>query len=277
MSTNIITQRQLDPLKDPSSVEVDEDDDNHPITPTNKQKQSCGRVFSITPVRSAFIAVILSACIIAILYDINIPHKDIFVPLEQNQTVLHTGCGLTVNIGDCNPNDCPYGICEARYIRYYDDISKVDRTKKFCQCVETPMCNLIGMKIHSGCRNYAGLSEIGQRMIREWSMTAMEKSYNRNLEKRISRDITLNALIKSNNTKNVTKSGKRRRKIRNDKNEQIIYSEDRRHAQLFEGITKFCCRRTNIKTKYMASSMFRNGASTVASNIFILIILFLSY
>lgn len=141
MSIKLINLRQQHPLKESSSINVDggvEDDESHPKNDNNsiKEKEPCGSIFSITPIRSAFITIILIACIIAILYDVNIPHKDIFVPLEQNQTILHTGCGLTVNIGDCNPNDCPFGICEARYIRYYDDISKVDRTKKFCQCVE---------------------------------------------------------------------------------------------------------------------------------------------
>ncbi|CEF65147.1 Hypothetical protein SRAE_1000340000 [Strongyloides ratti] len=273
MSITLINQRQLDPLKESTSIEVDDDENYSKNNNNNKDKKHCENVFSITPIRSAFITIILIACIIAILYDVNIPHKDIFVPLEQNQTILHTGCGLTVNIGDCNPDDCPFGICEARYIRYYDDISKVDRTKKFCQCVETPMCNLIGMKIHSGCRDYAGLSEIGQEMIRKWSMTAMEKHYNNNIKKRKVRTLNLYAFTLSNTTNTITKIDKKRRKIRNDGNKQILYSEDKRHLQLFEGITKFCCRRSKVKSRYMVSSMFRSSSSIPSKNIHIYLFL----
>uniref|UniRef100_A0A0N4ZX22 EB domain-containing protein n=1 Tax=Parastrongyloides trichosuri TaxID=131310 RepID=A0A0N4ZX22_PARTI len=265
-----MSKTQLDPL---THDEENSNDDSEPID-TNNNK-NCGQYFSITPIRSAFITIILIGCIIAILYDVNIPHKDIFVPLESNQTHnLHSGCGLSVNIGDCNPNDCPFGICEARYIRYFDDISKVDRTKKFCQCVETPMCNLIGMKIHSGCRDYAGLSEIGQEMIIKWSMTAMEKNYNNNINKKrqIRNIIKINASISNNKNKNI-------RKIRNDKKEQILFSEEKRHLQLFEGITKFCCRRSKVKARFMASSMFKSNGSLneLYFNYYLTFILFICF
>uniref|UniRef100_A0AC35TM31 Uncharacterized protein n=1 Tax=Rhabditophanes sp. KR3021 TaxID=114890 RepID=A0AC35TM31_9BILA len=188
----------------------------------------------------------------------------------------NSGCGLEVSPGDCDPDDCPYGICESRYIRYWDSISNVDRTKKFCQCVETPMCSLVGMKIHSGCRNYASLSEIGQDMIKEWSMTGLEKRYNR-LLRRKSREAVKNEekkrAIKASPfiaIRSVTRS------YQDFNLSNIMYDDKTRHQQIFDGNSKFCCRRAKSKKLQFSSELYSSTSTKLLTNYLQIISLFYS-
>lgn len=40
--------------------------------------------------------------------------------------------------GDCNPYSC-HGTCEGRYVRFWDNRLKIDRTVKSCQCVQVKL------------------------------------------------------------------------------------------------------------------------------------------
>ncbi|VDO38665.1 unnamed protein product [Onchocerca flexuosa] len=110
--------------------------------------------------------------------------------------------------GDCNPYSC-HGTCEGRYVRFWDSKLKIDRTVKSCQCVQEPICSLIGMNAYAGCRTYLMLSKAAQRFIRLWTMTDAEKLNNHQ------------AILLTF---------------------RFEHSWDRlRHKQLLNGNSKFCC------------------------------------
>ncbi|CAJ0596912.1 unnamed protein product [Cylicocyclus nassatus] len=78
--------------------------------------------------------------------------------------------------GDCDPELCG-GSCEARYIRFFDRNTRLDRTAKSCQCVQERICSIIGMHAHAGCRSYSSLSSAGQRLIRLWSIDEKDRRF----------------------------------------------------------------------------------------------------
>ncbi|VIO90672.1 Met-10 like-protein, partial [Brugia malayi] len=135
-------------------------------------------------------------------------------PLQQSQPRgLDTEQCQTNSPGDCNPYSCR-GTCEGRYVRFWDSRLKIDRTVKSCQCMQEPICSLIGMNAYTGCRTYTMLSTSAQRFIRLWTMNDAKKFDNQR-----------SALLV----------------LRFDR------SWDRlRHDQLLNGNSKFCCRTANI-------------------------------
>ncbi|VDM99297.1 unnamed protein product [Thelazia callipaeda] len=110
--------------------------------------------------------------------------------------------------GDCDPYSC-HGTCEGRYVRFWDDELKLDRTMNSCHCVQEPVCSLIGVNTDVGCRTYTMLSKSTQRLIRLWTMNAAEK---------------INYLQKQ---QLITNSGR--------------YWERSRHKQLLDANSRFCC------------------------------------
>ncbi|XGW18149.1 hypothetical protein V3C99_002622 [Haemonchus contortus] len=141
--------------------------------------------------------------------------------------------------GDCDPVACG-GTCEARYIRFLDRFSNVDRTAKSCQCVQEKICSIIGMHHYAGCRSYSTLSVAGQRLIRLWSIDSKDRRY------RFTNEV-----------------GKR-------------FSDKQRHQQLMNGNSRFCCRSITPKKARSLRLRIRAGsADTGLLPMFSLLITFL--
>uniref|UniRef100_A0A7I4Y9M4 Uncharacterized protein n=1 Tax=Haemonchus contortus TaxID=6289 RepID=A0A7I4Y9M4_HAECO len=126
--------------------------------------------------------------------------------------------------GDCDPVACG-GTCEARYIRFLDRFSNVDRTAKSCQCVQEKICSIIGMHHYAGCRSYSTLSVAGQRLIRLWSIDSKDRRY------RFTNEV-----------------GKR-------------FSDKQRHQQLMNGNSRFCCRSITPKKARSLRLRIRAGSA----------------
>ncbi|CAG9534524.1 unnamed protein product [Cercopithifilaria johnstoni] len=145
------------------------------------------------------------------------------IRLQSQPRPLDTEQCQTDIPGDCNPYSCR-GTCEGLYVRFWDSKLKIDRTVKSCQCVEEPVCSLIGMNAYAGCRTYTMLSTAAQRFIRLWTMSGTEKSDNQ-------------------------------------RSSIFTYRSDRswdrlRHNQLLNANSKFCCRTANIT--FSGSIIFRH-------------------
>eukprot|EP00081_Caenorhabditis_elegans_P002822 NP_001033373.1 Uncharacterized protein CELE_Y102E9.5 [Caenorhabditis elegans] len=112
--------------------------------------------------------------------------------------------------GDCNPYNCGGG-CESKYIRFYDQSYKMDRTIKSCFCQQERLCSILGMHAFSGCKSYYQLSSVAQKFVRFWSMDNLD------------------------------------RKNRHSNNVRHRYSDKTRHFQLINGRSRFCCRATAQK------------------------------
>uniref|UniRef100_A0AC34Q5C5 Uncharacterized protein n=1 Tax=Panagrolaimus sp. JU765 TaxID=591449 RepID=A0AC34Q5C5_9BILA len=124
--------------------------------------------------------------------------------------------------GDCDPDMCEEGSCESKYTRFWDPKSKIDRTRKSCQCIEREACSIIGMNSYSGCRSYMFLNSAGQKIIREWTMSASEK---------LSRKQSLRI------------------------NSSEILTDKIRHYQLQNGHTRFCCKTSRKRRRFVAAAM----------------------
>ncbi|EFO16357.1 hypothetical protein LOAG_12148 [Loa loa] len=96
------------------------------------------------------------------------------IRLQSQPRSLDTEQCQTNIPGDCNPYSC-HGTCEGRYVRFWDNKLKLDRTVKSCHCVQEPVCSIIGMNAYTGCRTYSVLSKAAQRFIRLWTMSDAEK------------------------------------------------------------------------------------------------------
>ncbi|CAO4370064.1 unnamed protein product [Caenorhabditis nigoni] len=112
--------------------------------------------------------------------------------------------------GDCNPYNCGGG-CESKYIRFYDQAFKMDRTIKSCFCQQERLCSILGMHAFSGCKSYYQLSSVAQKFVRYWSMD------------------------------------RRDHKNRHSNSVRHRYSDKARHFQLLNGNSRFCCRATAQK------------------------------
>ncbi|TKR67718.1 hypothetical protein L596_023826 [Steinernema carpocapsae] len=144
------------------------------------------------------------------------------------RSIDESPCQVGTRPGDCNPASCGGYTCEARYVRFWDPQLQADRTSKSCQCMEEPICGVIGMNAYSGCRTYAYLSPAGQKMIRLWSMTSRERQ-------------SRHALTRSRFS------------------DSERYSDRVRHKQLLLANTRFCCR-TIIRRRAEASVSIRRFA-----------------
>ncbi|CAI2347746.1 unnamed protein product [Caenorhabditis sp. 36 PRJEB53466] len=141
--------------------------------------------------------------------------------------------------GDCNPYNCGGG-CESKYIRFYDQAYRTDRTIKSCFCQQERLCSILGMHAFSGCKSYHQLSSVAQKFVRYWSMDTRD------------------------------------RKNRNSNSARLRYSDRVRHTQLLNGNSRFCCRATAQKrlALHLKSS---NSANIFAVSALLLHSLFLHF
>ncbi|KAK0418209.1 hypothetical protein QR680_013434 [Steinernema hermaphroditum] len=149
------------------------------------------------------------------------------------RSIDDSSCQVGTLPGDCNPASCNGFTCEARYVRFWDPQLQADRTSKSCQCKEERICGIIGMHAYSGCKTYAYLSPVAQRMIRSWTMTARERQ---------SRHVTTRSRF----------------------SDAERYSDRVRHKQLLLANTRFCCR-SIMRRRAEASVSIRRSAAPSSS------------
>lgn len=81
------------------------------------------------------------------------------------------------------------------------------------------------MNSYSGCRSYMSLNSAGQKIIREWTMSPSEKSL-------------------------------RKQSLRNNLSDVVPFFIDKlRHYQLQNGHTRFCCKTSRKRRRYVAAAM----------------------
>lgn len=98
----------------------------------------------------------------------------------------------------------------------------------------------------SGCKSYMSLSSAGQKMIREWTMSSSEK------------------VIKQHLYWNIT-------------SKKIKFSDKLRHFQLQNGNTRFCCKISKKKRRYVPTPIHttqNNSSNKLFLSLLLLIFLF---
>uniref|UniRef100_A0AC35F0Z3 Uncharacterized protein n=1 Tax=Panagrolaimus sp. PS1159 TaxID=55785 RepID=A0AC35F0Z3_9BILA len=153
--------------------------------------------------------------------------------------------------GDCDPDVClgEENSCEARYSRFWDASINGDREKKSCQCAEESICHIIGMHSFSGCRSYMSLSTQGQKFIREWSLSPAERIKRRQYLTNVSINRTTPPFL----------------------------IDKIRHSQLQNGNTRFCCKTSKKRRRYIAAAQLNKSPqqTTTVSFCFYTVIFFL--
>ncbi|KJH41669.1 hypothetical protein DICVIV_12353 [Dictyocaulus viviparus] len=153
--------------------------------------------------------------------------------------------------GDCDPVSCG-GTCESRYISGFvlstfhqtnaDKVSQIrsasNHQLRRRRRAGEKICSIIGMHPHARCRSYSTLPSVAQRLIRIWSMDVKD----------------------------------RRRRFSNDILKRI--SDRRRHHQLINGNSRFCCRsiapEKTLTMKFHANATGKRSIIAVLSIIIIL-------
>ncbi|CAA9991443.1 uncharacterized protein CELE_Y102E9.5 [Caenorhabditis elegans] len=136
--------------------------------------------------------------------------------------------------GDCNPYNCGGG-CESKYIRFYDQSYKMDRTIKSCFCQQERLCSILGMHAFSGCKSYYQLSSVAQKFVRDWLATTLREP------------VTTDTFERSHAPLRFWSMDNLDRKNRHSNNVRHRYSDKTRHFQLINGRSRFCCRATAQK------------------------------